>query len=81
MSSAILYLAIVAIWACVLIPRWLRRDSARGASAPVAAKPPVVAELEESEIRRRRGTIRRRKRAGPLRRTRRRSPVHGSQSR
>src|SRR5580658_5264667 len=33
MSSAILYLAIVAIWACVLIPRWLRRDSARGAAA------------------------------------------------
>ena len=31
MSSAILYLAIVAIWACVLIPRWLRRDSAHGA--------------------------------------------------
>jgi hypothetical protein len=31
-SSAILYVAIVAIWACVLIPRWLRRDSARGAS-------------------------------------------------
>jgi hypothetical protein len=30
-SSAILYVAIVAIWACVLIPRWLRRDSARGA--------------------------------------------------
>ena len=44
MSSAILYLAIVAIWACVLIPRWLRRDSARGASAPVATEPPVVAE-------------------------------------
>jgi hypothetical protein len=42
MSSAILYLAIVAIWACVLIPRWLRRDSARGATAPV--QPPVVAE-------------------------------------
>jgi hypothetical protein len=32
-SSAILYVAIVAIWACVLIPRWLRRDSARGAGA------------------------------------------------
>ena len=32
MSSAILYLAIVVIWACVLIPRWLRRDSARGVS-------------------------------------------------
>ena len=31
MSSAILYVAIVAIWACVLIPRWLRRDSARAA--------------------------------------------------
>jgi hypothetical protein len=28
LSSAILYVAIVAIWACVLIPRWLRRDSA-----------------------------------------------------
>ncbi len=42
MSSAILYLAIVAIWACVLIPRWLKRDSARGAAAPVA--PPVPAE-------------------------------------
>jgi hypothetical protein len=31
-SSAILYVAIVVIWACVLIPRWLRRDSARGSS-------------------------------------------------
>ncbi len=30
MSSAILYVAIVAIWACVLIPRWLRHDSAHG---------------------------------------------------
>jgi hypothetical protein len=43
MSSAILYLAIVAIWACVLIPRWLKRDSARGASAPATAAPPVPA--------------------------------------
>jgi hypothetical protein len=33
MSSAILYLAIIAIWLCVLIPRWLKRDSARGAVA------------------------------------------------
>ncbi|HEX4833316.1 MAG TPA: hypothetical protein VH478_19725 [Trebonia sp.] len=32
MSSAILYLAIIAIWACVLIPRWLKRDLARGAA-------------------------------------------------
>jgi len=44
MSSAILYLAIVAIWACVLIPRWLKRDSARGVSAPVPATPPVLTE-------------------------------------
>jgi hypothetical protein len=42
MSSAILYLAIVAIWACVLIPRWLRRDTTRGASAPVTAEPTVL---------------------------------------
>ncbi|HEX6454142.1 MAG TPA: hypothetical protein VF060_32360 [Trebonia sp.] len=28
MSSAILYVAIVAIWACVLIPRWLHRGTA-----------------------------------------------------
>jgi hypothetical protein len=44
MSSAILYLAIVAIWACVLIPRWLRRDSARGGSAPATAAPPALSE-------------------------------------
>ncbi len=47
MSSAILYLAIIAIWLCVLIPRWLKRDSARGtAAAPDAADPgdaPVTA--------------------------------------
>jgi len=40
MSSAILYLAIVAIWACVLIPRWLKRDSARGAIAPLTEPAP-----------------------------------------
>ena len=44
MSSAILYLAIVAIWACVLIPRWLRRDSARGAAAAEMSAPPARAE-------------------------------------
>ena len=38
MSSAILYAAIVAIWACVLIPRWLKRDSARSAAASAAAE-------------------------------------------
>jgi len=33
LSSAILYVAIVVIWACVLIPRWLRRDSSATAAA------------------------------------------------
>jgi hypothetical protein len=33
LSSAILYVAIVVIWAGVLIPRWLRRDSADTAAA------------------------------------------------
>jgi hypothetical protein len=46
MSSAILYLAIVAIWACVLIPRWLRRDSARGNAAPATFDQPAPAEPE-----------------------------------
>lgn len=50
MSSAILYLAIVAIWACVLIPRWLKRDSARGISAPVPATPPVLAEPDADAV-------------------------------
>jgi hypothetical protein len=39
-SSAILYVAIVAIWACVLIPRWLRRDTARGAGNTAGAQVP-----------------------------------------
>jgi hypothetical protein len=39
-SSAILYVAIVAIWACVLIPRWLRRDSARGAGSTADTQVP-----------------------------------------
>jgi hypothetical protein len=41
LSSAILYLGIVLIWACVLIPRWLRRDH----SAPK----PVADDLEPFE--------------------------------
>jgi hypothetical protein len=32
LSSAILYAAIVAIWAGVLIPRWLRRDTSSGSA-------------------------------------------------
>jgi hypothetical protein len=38
-SSAILYLAIVAIWAFLLVPRWVRRS--HGASASLAADPPA----------------------------------------
>jgi len=48
-SSAFLYLAIIAIWAGVLVPRWLKRDSSR----PKAAKSsqpesPHVAESPEA---------------------------------
>jgi hypothetical protein len=53
MSSAILYLAIIAIWLCVLIPRWLKRDSARGAvitsdTAP-AGETPVTAPADADQ--------------------------------
>jgi len=47
-SSAILYVAIVVIWACVLIPRWLRRDSARAASHP--AEPPVSEDVVRGDV-------------------------------
>lgn len=43
MSSAILYLAIIAIWAGVLIPRWLRRDISRMTSAREATAEGLVA--------------------------------------
>jgi hypothetical protein len=53
LSSAILYVAIVAIWAGVLIPRWLRRDSAASerhgedlTTADTHAKPEAAAEAE-----------------------------------
>jgi hypothetical protein len=39
MSSAILYLAIIAIWACVLIPRWLKRAHVAPVAAPAAVEP------------------------------------------
>ena len=49
MSSAILYAAIVAIWACVLIPRWLRRDSsARVSDETVTAE--ETAEADEGLV-------------------------------
>jgi hypothetical protein len=47
-SSAILYVAIVVIWACVLIPRWLRRDSARGAGS--AADTPVPGDVVPGDV-------------------------------
>jgi hypothetical protein len=47
-SSAILYVAIVVIWACVLIPRWLRRDSARGAGN--AADTPVPGDVVPGDV-------------------------------
>jgi hypothetical protein len=42
LSSAILYLAIVAIWACVLVPRWLHRshDHSAGAEIPAGSERP-----------------------------------------
>jgi hypothetical protein len=56
MSSAILYLAIIAIWLCVLIPRWLKRDSARGpviapdTAAPAETPAAVAADGDETDI-------------------------------
>jgi hypothetical protein len=57
-SSAILYVAIVAIWACVLIPRWLRRDQNQNhhhserpeqpLPAPAFAESDEEADLEET---------------------------------
>ena len=61
LSSAILYVAIVAIWAGVLIPRWLRRDSSSSESVGesagddlTAAEPDSVAPGEEPAPRARR---------------------------
>jgi hypothetical protein len=49
LSSAILYVAIVAIWAGVLIPRWLRRDSS--ATAAASAQTPETEEPGEESRR------------------------------
>jgi len=38
-SSAILYLAIVAIWACVLVPRWLRRPHEQSSDQEAVYEP------------------------------------------
>jgi hypothetical protein len=44
LSSAILYLAIVAIWAGVLIPRWLKRDTTQAAKSPADGVPVASAD-------------------------------------
>jgi hypothetical protein len=57
LSSAILYVAIVAIWAGVLIPRWLRRDSSSSESAGddlTTAEPDSAAVAEPTARSRRR---------------------------
>ena len=48
MSSAILYLAIVAIWACVLVPRWLRRSHAAPSEEGVLAEQDQAGQPEGS---------------------------------
>ncbi len=50
MSSAILYVAIVAIWAGVLIPRWLRRDSSASSSSEQAGDDLTMAEPDSDDL-------------------------------
>ena len=47
MSSAILYLAIVAIWAIVLVPRWLRPPQTSGTLESNLAQPVAASPLED----------------------------------
>jgi hypothetical protein len=47
LSSAILYLAIVAIWACVLVPRWLHRSHDAAAEEQLSGEE-VSSSLEEA---------------------------------
>ncbi|MER5325698.1 divisome protein SepX/GlpR [Streptosporangium roseum] len=44
MSSALLYLAIVVMWLCVLVPMWLRRDRPTFAETDKGAEPYVADE-------------------------------------
>jgi hypothetical protein len=48
LSSAILYLAIVAIWACVLVPRWLHRAHDTPSEQELPAGPEEAADRPES---------------------------------
>jgi hypothetical protein len=49
-SSAILYLAIVAIWAFMLVPRWLRRSHASPASNDLQSGDDLVVAPPEPEL-------------------------------
>jgi hypothetical protein len=44
LSSAILFLAIIAIWACALVPRWLRRSHETGSDQEAQAEATYYAE-------------------------------------
>jgi hypothetical protein len=48
LSSAILYLAIVAIWACVLVPRWLHRSHEAAPEGEVLADEAAAADRAEA---------------------------------
>lgn len=49
MSSAILYLAIVAIWACVLVPRWLHRSHDTSSEEELSSAPDEAADRPEGD--------------------------------
>jgi hypothetical protein len=48
LSSAILYLAIVAIWAIVLVPRWLRPPQSSGTLESNLAEPVIASPFEDA---------------------------------
>jgi membrane protein implicated in regulation of membrane protease activity len=49
LSSAILYLAIVAIWACVLVPRWLHRSHETSSEQDLASEQEEAADYVDAD--------------------------------
>ena len=49
LSSAILYLAIVAIWACVLVPRWLHRSHETSSEQDLAFEQEEAADYADAD--------------------------------
>jgi membrane protein implicated in regulation of membrane protease activity len=49
LSSAILYLAIVAIWACVLVPRWLHRSHETSSEQDLASEQEEAADYADAD--------------------------------